>query len=141
MMMSGMWIPFLDCAVTSAYDFRPKGSADGSIVNVAQFYLADQFRGSCLFKVVDVGSGGSISNVFVVVNASIAIPTSCYQSVSVAVFGDVNGTLRNVSITGSVTITGTTNATILSDFVGNTWPSFASQNVFSNLSFTLNAAV
>ena len=69
-------------------------------------------------------------------NASVVIPPECFDSVSISVFDNVLGPLSNVTVTGSVSVSGTAPAQLwLSSFVGATAGGFQALNCFSNLTF------
>ncbi|CAL5991598.1 Conserved_hypothetical protein [Hexamita inflata] len=135
-------------ALQSSTDFA---DIDASVVTAVQMgqELADN---SQFNQLLDIGPLGALSNGLIIINSSIQVDNDV-ESLYVSVFGSFQGSLDNISISGSVNIS-INNPNLkqihLSTFIGNTRPGlnrtisnqdeadFTFRNVKTELSYYLN---
>ncbi|CAL6088395.1 Conserved_hypothetical protein [Hexamita inflata] len=123
-----------------AQSVSPYTTADTSVITVQGIKKQTQYRGLCLFNVIDIGEQTILSNALFVFDVQIQIPATCTK-IEISFANSVSGQLNNISITGSIKLTNVLPAQVLklSKFVGKIFnTSFITTQYFSNLSYSIN---
>ncbi|CAL6012245.1 Conserved_hypothetical protein [Hexamita inflata] len=125
--------------LTSQYDFMAE-SPLASVITITGLRLFSNFRGNCSYSALDGFKTSSLKNAVFIFNVLLEVPQSC-TSVEVSFMNAAQGSLDNITVTGSVSFTSAYLTSIrASQFVGHAFENSSINSFFTNLSFYLNGA-